>query len=117
MRHFAVWIDADSIVPTNTQHVDEAIRALRKDHACLLIASNREAFHASQLGMYVVRFHYYPLGGQFSAAPVYCVSDFEYLELSTPFPWTHSQAVSAARSCIAEHDRAELIPLAKHGLI
>lgn len=116
-RHYVVWIDADSIAPSNTAHVDAGIKALRKDHACILVASNREAFHASMMGMHVVRFHYYPLGGQFSAAPVYCYEDTQYMELSTPFPWTHTQAVSAARSCIDEASRKSLIPLATAGLI
>ena len=119
MRHYAIWIDADSIVPDNSKLVSAQVKALEKDPAAVLITDCRSAFHAASIGMAVIQFHYLPAGNTVMVSPILPTSITAHIKLAAPFPWsaTPQQAIAAARYSIGEHDRKKLYPLPKHGLI
>lgn len=119
MRHYAVWIDADSIVPDNTAAVGKQMKALEKDSAALLITSSRAAYHSAALGLPVILFHYLPAGNTVMVSPIVPTDEFDHIKLAAPFPWSAvaGTAVAAARSSLGENTRKSLIPLPRHGLI
>lgn len=119
MRHYAVWIDADSIVPENSNLVSEQVKALKKDPAAILVTDNRAAYHAGFLGIPVIMFHYLPAGATVMVSPILPYLETDFIRLASPFPWSAkaAQAIPAARSSIDESARKDLIPLPKHGLI
>lgn len=119
MRHYIVWIDADSIVPDNSKLVGEQVKALEKDPAAILVTDNRTAYHAAYLGVPVIMFHYLPAGATVMVSPILPTDETDFIRLASPFPWSASaaQAIPAARSSVEESERKRLIPLPKHGLI
>ena len=115
MRHYAAYIDTDSIVPSNTDMAARNLRKLRQDPSAVLVSSPMHAFGLYHAGMVVVRVRFDPRPSmglsldkvlpRRSDSGMY---DLQVLEFPLPWGGSAKDIIVGCRACLPEDYRKNL---------
>lgn len=109
-RHYALFIDADTITPDNSKMWAEAIRALLKDPSCIICASPTTLFNAVQLGVRTVRIYAIPGERAFYIHEIKSLGPTRWEDWTYPSPWSAHPGfiVQGVRAALTDDYRAGL---------
>ena len=110
-RHYVVWVETNSIQPSNTLAVEKNLRALRKDPSCILVANCADAFHLAMAGYPIVHivFQADPSHG-ILIENVLPTSPTSHMPETFPIPWGASgrNIIVGCRSALTDEQRKNL---------